>query len=205
MGATAQVEQGQAKAFDYAEAALIKAQSYLDSLYNTAQAAANQSTSSVDSYVLNDADIKARIYQFLDTDLAGLPLNVEQQMWDRSRERTVAAMNDAVRQASRRASAAGWEQPPGALYEAIAQAEQAAAMEVAGQARGIAIEHAKLVIDNWRAMLNMEKELVIADSSITGDKIKLSRKWIGVRCISRKWINNGCITSTQTQMFWNGT
>lgn len=173
MGASQQVIDGQAKAFEYANSALTKAQIYLDSLYLTAQAAANQSTDAVNGMGIDDADLKAQILQFLDTDLAGFPEIVKQMKWDKVRERTARVMSDAVRQIRRRASAAGWEQPPGDMYEKIAQTEQAAAMEVAAQSREIEIEEARLMIDNWRAMLNMEKELVLADSSITGEKVRL--------------------------------
>lgn len=173
MGATQQVISGQDKAFDYANSALIKAQDYLDALYATAAAAAAQSPAEVNGMGLADADLKAKILQFLDTDLAGFPAAVQQMKRDKVRERTSQVMRDTVRQISRRASAAGWEQPPGAMFASIAQAEQAAAMEVAAQTRELEIEEARLMIDNWRTMLNMEKELVIADSSITGEKVRL--------------------------------
>jgi len=80
----------------------------------------------------------------------GLNPVIEQQIWDRGRERVNAVTRDAIAQVKRMSSAAGWDQPTGDLYDSVLQAEQKAQDEVIAESRNIAVEQAKLEQQNFQ-------------------------------------------------------
>ncbi len=80
----------------------------------------------------------------------GLSPEIEQQIWDRARERTTAATQGAIIQVSRSSAAAGWDQPVGAQYEAEQQARQKAVEEDVAESRNIAIKQAELELQNFQ-------------------------------------------------------
>jgi hypothetical protein len=74
----------------------------------------------------------------------GLNPVIEQQLWDRGRERTTAVMQGLVTNISKQFAAAGWTLPTGDEVEATLQAQEAKASEDMAESRNIATEQAKL-------------------------------------------------------------
>lgn len=132
------------------------------------------SPSAINALRIDDARINQYL-AWLEGDFThGLNPGVEEMNWDRMRERTSAVLRDTVTQISRRVSAAGWEQPPGAMFEKISEAEQFAATEMAGQARDVAIQQNQYEIDAFRNVLNSLLQLMQAKAAMDGDKIRLT-------------------------------
>jgi len=163
---------GQDKAFIYADSAINAALDYLTKIHDVTQQNI-AIPASLNSLVLDDGLIKNEILALLNNS-SGLSPAVEQQLWDRAAERTSAAMNAAIVQASRRLSSMGWDQPIGALAENIKQAEQAAAFENANQAREIAINQMKLEIDGIRFAISTELQRLMAEKDLAVQKIQIA-------------------------------
>jgi hypothetical protein len=80
----------------------------------------------------------------------GLNPEIEQQLWDRARERTTAVMDDEIIQISRSISAAGWDEPIGEEHEAIERARQGKISADVAESREIAIKQADLELQNFQ-------------------------------------------------------
>lgn len=167
-----QVFDGQNRAWDISDTLLEKAEVATQTFKDIA-AQFETNPSILNTLVIDDVKIN-EILTWLESDWShGLNPANEGQNWDRARERTLATMNNTVRQITRRASAAGWEQPPGALYDNIQQAEQAAAMEISGLARDIAIQQNEYEINATKLLLSSLLGLKTAIADLDKEKIRL--------------------------------
>jgi hypothetical protein len=150
------------------------AQGYLNDLEAIAHSAAANPTSIINALTIDDAAINAKL-AWLDSDAPhGFSAAIEQQIFDRARERTISAATDAVRQIKRRASASGWEQPLGAMFEKISEAEQGVVTAVSGHARDVAIQQAQLEIDAFRLLLNSLLQLMQAAANLDTEKVRMT-------------------------------
>ena len=164
---------GQTRAWEQADSSLKAAIAYLTSLENIAKWAFTI-PNAMDGLGLNDADIRAQIAKLMTDYPHGISAAAEQQIWDKAREKVNGVMQSAITQASRALSAAGWEQPQGALAENISQATQAAALENSATARDLAIQQAQWEVENLRVMIDKEIQLVLAEGQITLQKLQIN-------------------------------
>lgn len=80
----------------------------------------------------------------------GLNSDIEDQIWNRGRERTTEVMLGQIIQVKRAVSASGWPQPIGAEIEAISKAGQNADDADITESRNIAIAQAELELKNFQ-------------------------------------------------------
>ena len=93
----------------------------------------------------------------------GLNPVIEQQIWDRGRERTSAKTRGVIDSVTRGYARAGWTMPSGDLIEKINQANEMAAIEDITESRAVAIAQAELEQKNFQFSISqsvmMEKLL----------------------------------------------
>lgn len=90
---------------------------------------------------------------------SALPTSVEQQIWDRDRDRISRTMSDQVTQEARRWAAMGWSLPGGEVIRRTRQIEDEARQKIAGQSREIAIRQADIVRENRKIAMEFGYKL----------------------------------------------
>jgi hypothetical protein len=168
-----QVFDGQNRAWEEAKALIDRAEQAAAGL-NDIAARFETNPDVINALQIDEAKLNGYLDWLSSDGHHGLSPGIERQIFDRMRERTLAAVNDTVRQVTRRAAAAGWQQPPGALRESINQAEQNAAMEIAGQSRDIAIQQGQYEIDAFRLLLNSLLQLLSAKAGLDTEKVRMA-------------------------------
>ena len=106
--------------------------SYADAIYDTA---------------LQDP-LKAKILYDLENGGYGIETEDELRLWERARERDVAALGTMVDELARVASTRGFTMPPGAYYAAATQAASELATKTSSMSREIASKRADLYVQN---------------------------------------------------------
>ena len=99
--------------------------------------------------------LNTRLLDYVDQNITGLDPTIEQQLWDRGRERTTGATDGQITQITRVFSALGWDQPIGDQIDAINQATQNQTSEDIAESRNIAITQANLIQQKFHTALAM--------------------------------------------------
>jgi predicted Zn-dependent protease len=89
----------------------------------------------------------------------GLPPAIEQQLWDRHRDRAVAANQNSVADATYRWSAGGWDLPGGDVIRRVTMAQRDAVDGVVAEGRNIAIQHADMMVKARQFAIEQAKEI----------------------------------------------
>lgn len=93
-------------------------------------------------------ELKAKILYDLENGGYGIETEDELRLWERARERDVAALGTAVDELARVASTRGFTMPPGGYYAAATQAASDLATKTASMSREIASKRADLYVQN---------------------------------------------------------
>jgi hypothetical protein len=113
----------------------------------------------IDSFTFTEQDYQSVLMTNLKDKLLSLVLNtaqtglsaaVEQQIWDRARERTASSAQGAIDNISRQFARAGWSIPTGDEIESIYKATEAKTAEDMAESRNIAVTQAQLEQSNFQ-------------------------------------------------------
>jgi len=110
-------------------------------------ALANWSEPQYDTEILSDVLVTVRRMLNGET---GLPQPIEQALYDRARAREDVTAQGAVQQAFDTWAGRGFEMPPGMLIEHVNAAQEAAALRSNAASRDIAVEVARIAVENIR-------------------------------------------------------
>jgi len=99
--------------------------------------------------------LNAKLLDYVSQNITGIDPTIEQQLFDRARERTNATTKATIINVSRRAAASGWDQPIGDQYDRIAQAEEQANAEAIAESRNVAITQANLIQQKFHQALGL--------------------------------------------------
>ena len=102
----------------------------------------------------------------------GLEAFIEQQIWDRERDRILAENERAKATAYSDFASRGYPMPPGALNEAILVLERENMKQIGESSRSIAIEMAKIELENMRFAVEQAIALYTGATSAAGEYIK---------------------------------
>lgn len=102
----------------------------------------------------------------------GIPLHVEDQIWQRDRSRVLSEVGRVQQEAIAGSAARGFPLPTGAAQYAIYMAQQDAQNKIAQQSRDIAIRHVEILIDNIRFAVQNALDYRIKGIQAAGDYIK---------------------------------
>ncbi len=102
----------------------------------------------------------------------GLEAFIEQQIWDRERDRILAERDRAKATAYSDFASRGYPMPPGALNEAILVLERENMKQIGESSRTIAIEMAKIELENMRFAVEQAIALYTGATSAAGEYIK---------------------------------
>ena len=102
----------------------------------------------------------------------GLEAFIEQQIWDRERDRILAERDRAKATAYSDFASRGYPMPPGALNEAILVLERENMRQIGESSRTIAIEMAKIELENMRFAVEQAIALYTGATSAAGEYIK---------------------------------
>jgi hypothetical protein len=102
----------------------------------------------------------------------GLEAFIEQQIWDRERDRILAENERAKATAYSDFASRGYPMPPGALNEAILVLERENMRQIGESSRTIAIEMAKIELENMRFAVEQAIALYTGATSAAGEYIK---------------------------------
>jgi hypothetical protein len=124
------------------------------------------------------SDLSTQAKTTLTTRLAGgtgLDPSVEGAIWDRARERELAAHQATIDQVTRDSEALGWQLPPGVLVDSIRRETVAYFDKSAGISREVAIEQARLEQTNLRETLSqaITLEQMLADVNVKRSQVAL--------------------------------
>lgn len=102
----------------------------------------------------------------------GISAQVEAMIWNRERDRILAENGRAKEDIIREYSARGYPMPPGAMYEAVLSIERKNMEEIGKSSRDIAIEMAKIEIENMKFAVEKAIELYVGATQAAGEYIK---------------------------------
>lgn len=102
----------------------------------------------------------------------GIDAQIEAQIWNRERDRILAENGRAKEDIIREYSARGYPMPPGAMYEAVLSIERKNMEEIGKSSRDIAIEMAKIEIENMKFAVEKAIELYVGATQAAGEYIK---------------------------------
>lgn len=102
----------------------------------------------------------------------GISAQVEAMIWNRERDRILSENGRAKEDIIREYSARGYPMPPGAMYEAVLSVERKNMEEIGKSSRDIAIEMAKIEIENMKFAVEKAIELYVGATQAAGEYIK---------------------------------
>ena len=102
----------------------------------------------------------------------GISAQVEAMIWNRERDRILSENGRAKEDVIREYSARGYPMPPGAMYEAVLSIERKNMEEIGKSSRDIAIEMAKIEIENMKFAVEKAIELYVGATQAAGEYIK---------------------------------
>ena len=98
----------------------------------------------------------------------GLPVDIEQAIWDRARNREDVTNRRTIRQISVENASKGWSQPPGSMLDAVQQATQEVQGKVGDLSREIAIKQAEMEQKNLEMSINQTLQLETLNMNYIG-------------------------------------
>lgn len=104
----------------------------------------------------------------------GLPVAVEQQIWDRARQRDTQEALRLEQEAIDGYAARGFSLPPGALAARILAVQQAASEKSSQTNRDVAIKQAEIMIDVSKYALQLTTELRLGVARVAADFIRMA-------------------------------
>lgn len=129
-----------------------------------------------DTYFPNECDYIGKAQQWmcdvLSGQSSGLPVAIEQQIWERDRARIVRDANRVAGEAMTMAAAGGFPLPPGAARHAAHMAHLEGQRQIGESSRTRAIEQAKLSVENIRFCVQQALDYRVRGIAAAADYIK---------------------------------
>lgn len=102
----------------------------------------------------------------------GIDAQIENQIWNRERDRILAENGRAKAEVVSEYSARGYPIPPGAMFEAVLAIERKNMEEIGKSSRDVAIEMAKIEIENMKFAVEKAIELYVGATQAAGEYIR---------------------------------
>lgn len=129
-----------------------------------------------EDYFPNECDYIGKAQQWmcdvLSGESGGLPVTVEQQLWERDRSRLVRDANRVASEAMMMSAAGGFPMPSGAALHAAHTAHLESQRQIGESSRTRAIEQAKLTIENIRFCVQQALDYRVRGIAAAADYIR---------------------------------